>query len=249
MPNTADLMDKDEGELQCCDLQLRNLGKRKSFSGFIRTVRCREDNELVGKVLREPGEGHVLVVDGGGSLRTALLGDRLATRGSIHGWAGIIVNGAVRDVAALADIDFGVKALGSSPRRSGKKGYGKVDETVTFGNVTFTPGHWLCSDDDGIVVAPPPPETKPKVAKSTGDATTKEYEVASRESEVEQPVATAEARAEAAAATTSSKTKATTEPDQAAQPSPEGDQDKPKTTTSSSRRRKRVRLGDRLRNR
>jgi regulator of ribonuclease activity A len=177
MPATADLMDHDQGELQSCELQLQNLGKTRSFSGFIRTVRCFEDNELVGSLLREPGEGHVLVIDGGGSLRTALLGDQLASRGRIHGWAGVIVNGAVRDAEALAKIDFGVKALGTNPRKSTKQGLGELDVPVIFGSVTFTPGHWLCSDDDGIVIAPPPAQPEPRTEVKPAEATTREYDV------------------------------------------------------------------------
>jgi regulator of ribonuclease activity A len=223
MPTTADLMDKDQGELQCCELQLRGLSKRRSFSGFIRTVRCREDNKLLADLLGEPGEGHVLVVDGGGELRSALLGHRLATRGSIHGWAGVIINGAVRDLAALAELDFGVKALGSSPRRSGEKGYGKVDVDVSFGGVMFTPGHWVCSDDDGIVVAPPP-ETEPKTTNAPKDATTREYDIQAGASEVESPHALAVA--------------GKSEQEEAR-----------KTSSGQGRRRKRTRLGDRLRDR
>jgi regulator of ribonuclease activity A len=95
----------------------------------------------------------VLVVDGAGSLRTALLGDQLAELGRSNGWAGVIVHGAVRDAATLETIDFGVKALGTNPRKSAKAGSGTIDVAVSFGSATFHPGDWLCSDEDGIVVA------------------------------------------------------------------------------------------------
>lgn len=149
---TADLADQHGDALQSCDLQLRQYGGRREFSGPIRTVRCHEDNVLVKATLSEPGEGAVLVVDGGGSLHTALIGDVIAGLAVRTGWSGVVVNGAVRDVAGLASLGLGVKALGSNPRRSGKTGAGEVDVPVTFGAVTFRPGATLFSDDDGIVV-------------------------------------------------------------------------------------------------
>jgi regulator of ribonuclease activity A len=148
---TADLMDERASELDSCELQLRQYGGRREFSGRIRTVQCREDNALVRRLLEQPGAGHVLVVDGGGSLRTALLGDVLARMAAHNGWQGIVINGAVRDVAALAGVGIGIKALGSQPRRSAKTGSGEVDVAVTFGGATFRPGAELWSDDDGIV--------------------------------------------------------------------------------------------------
>ena len=149
---TADLMDAHE-ELQSCELQFRNFGKPTHFSGAIRTVRCRHDNALVKRVLGEPGNGMVLVVDGAGSLWSALVGDMLAASALAHGWAGILINGAVRDSAALGMLALGVKALGTNPRRSAKHGDGEVDVAVQFGGVTFVPGHHLYSDQDGVLVA------------------------------------------------------------------------------------------------
>ena len=149
---TADLYDERGEEFDSCDLQLRQYGGRRSFSGSIVTVRCHEDNALVKAVLAEPGEGRVLVVDGGGSLRTALVGDVIAGAAAANGWAGVVVNGAVRDTAALRGLDLGVKALGSNPRKSGKEGTGERDVPVTFGNAVFSPGAELFSDDDGILV-------------------------------------------------------------------------------------------------
>lgn len=149
---TADLMDERDAELESCELQLRQFGARRAFAGRVRTVRCREDNVLLRRTLEQPGAGQVLVVDGGGSLRTALLGDVIAGLAAGNGWEGVVINGAVRDTAALAAIDLGIKALGSQPRRSAKLGAGEADVAVTFGGATFRPGAELWSDEDGIVV-------------------------------------------------------------------------------------------------
>jgi regulator of ribonuclease activity A len=150
---TADLFDDHGDALQSCDLQFRQFGGRRRFSGRIRTVRCHQDNVLVRQVLSGPGDGQVLVVDGGGSLHTSLVGDVVAGLAKGNGWAGLVVNGAVRDVVALAGLDIGLKALGSNPRKSAKEGAGEVDVLVDFGGVSFEPGAHLYSDEDGIVVA------------------------------------------------------------------------------------------------
>jgi regulator of ribonuclease activity A len=125
------------------------------FAGTIHTVRCFEDNALLKSVLSEPGDGGVLVVDGAASLHAALVGDVIAGLGQSNGWAGIIVNGAVRDAAALRQIDFGIKALGTNPRKSSKTGAGERDVEVEFGGITFVPGEFAYSDDDGVVVVTP----------------------------------------------------------------------------------------------
>ena len=150
---TADLIDRHGDALQSCDLQFRQFGGRPRFSGPIRTVRCHQDNVLLRQVLSEPGNGQVLVVDGGGSLHTSLVGDVVAGLAQANGWAGLVLNGAVRDVVALAGLDIGVKALGSNPRKSAKEGAGEIDVPVAFGGVRFEPGAHLYSDEDGIVVA------------------------------------------------------------------------------------------------
>jgi regulator of ribonuclease activity A len=149
---TADLYDEHGEQLDSCDLQLRQYGGRRAFAGPIATVRCHEDNALLKSVLSEPGAGRVLVVDGGGSLHTALMGDLIAALAVENGWSGVVINGAVRDVAALRELDLGVKALGSNPRKSGKRGTGERDVPLTFGGATFLPGAELFSDDDGILV-------------------------------------------------------------------------------------------------
>jgi regulator of ribonuclease activity A len=151
---TADLIDAYGPELTGCETQFRSYGARARFAGPIATVRCHEDNALVKRVLGTPGEGRVLVVDGSGSLRTALLGDMIAASAVAQGWAGVVINGAVRDVVALRELDLGIRALGSNPCKSAKDGAGEVDVPVLFGGAEFRPGSWLYADEDGIVVAP-----------------------------------------------------------------------------------------------
>jgi regulator of ribonuclease activity A len=151
---TADLVDEWGEALESCDTQLRQYGGRQLFQGTIVTIRCHQDNGMVKAVLAEPGEGKVLVVDGGGSLHTALMGDLIAASAVENGWEGVVINGPVRDTAALAELDLGVKALGSNPRKSAKTGAGERDVPVSFGEATFTPGAHLVSDGDGVVVLP-----------------------------------------------------------------------------------------------
>src|SRR5689334_12880898 len=124
------------------------------FAGPITTVKCFQDNALLKSVLSEPGEGRVLVIDGDGSLHTALVGDVIAGIAKDSGWAGLIVYGAVRDASTLRTIDVGIKALGTNPRKGGKTGAGERDVEVTFGGVTFVPGEVAYCDEDGIVVVP-----------------------------------------------------------------------------------------------
>ena len=149
---TADLVDEIGESVRSCDTQFRNLGGRTEFFGPIATVRCVQDNALLKSVLGEPGEGRVLVIDGGGSVHTALVGDLIAELGRSNGWAGIVVNGAIRDSAIVAGMDFGCKALGTNPRKATKTGAGERDVTVSFGGVDFVPGDTLYADSDGIVV-------------------------------------------------------------------------------------------------
>jgi len=151
---TADLYDAHGEALEICETQFGHYGGRAIFSGPVVTIRCFEDNALVKQVLAEPGEGRVLVIDGGGSLRTALMGDLIAGSGVENGWAGVIVNGAVRDSAVLRELPLGIRALGTVPRKSGKTGAGERDVPVEIGGATFTPGRVLVSDVDGIVLLP-----------------------------------------------------------------------------------------------
>ena len=153
MRATTDLYDDFEDSCQTCSLQFRDFGARKRFHGPVRTVECFEDNVLFRQLLGEPGNGAVVVVDGQGSTARALMGDMLAARGSANGWAGVIINGAIRDSAEIADIEIGVKALGVNPAKSAKQGAGQVDVPLEFGGVIFRPGEWVYCDEDGILVA------------------------------------------------------------------------------------------------
>ena len=159
LPTTAHLCDGGDpgsAEVGSCDAQLRQFGGRRHFAGPISTVRCHDDSILIKEALSEPGEGRVLVVDGGGSLHRALLGDNWASTAAGNGWSGVVIYGAVRDAVALAGLDVGVKALGTNPRRSLREGTGERDVTVCFGGVSFTPGQHVTCDDDGIVVTEAP---------------------------------------------------------------------------------------------
>lgn len=153
MTSTADLLDEHGAQAHVCLVQFRSYGA-PSFEGRVATVRCHEDNVLLKALVSEPGDGRVLVVDGGGSLRCALLGDSIAALAQANGWAGLVVHGCVRDVAALDALGLGIKALGSNPRPSGKEGAGEVDVPVRFGEAAFAPGDRLVADEDGVVVLP-----------------------------------------------------------------------------------------------
>lgn len=150
--STADLYDERGEELQSVSTQFLNLGGNAWFSGPIRTVRCHRDNALLKSILSTPGNGAVLVIDGGGALESALVGDMIAKLGVDNGWAGVIVNGVIRDRVEIATLPIGLKALGSNPQKSAKTGAGEADVQVTFGGVTFRPGAMLFSDEDGILV-------------------------------------------------------------------------------------------------
>ncbi len=150
--NTADLYDDRGEELSSLAVQFQSLGGRSHFSGPARTIRCFEDNALVKSTLAGPGGGAVLVVDGGGSLRTALMGDLIAASAVTNGWAGVVINGAIRDRTAIAELPLGVKALGSNPRKSAKTGAGELDVELEIDGVTVRPGAMIWCDPDGILV-------------------------------------------------------------------------------------------------
>jgi regulator of ribonuclease activity A len=154
--STADLLDLHGDLAAVCAIPFARFGGRAAFDGTIATVRCFEDNVVVKRRVSEPGQGRVLVVDGGGSLRVALLGDKVAGIAAEQGWAGLVIHGCVRDSAALGRLDLGIAALGTNPRPSGKEGAGEIDVPVTFGGATFPPGGTLACDEDGIVVIPSP---------------------------------------------------------------------------------------------
>jgi regulator of ribonuclease activity A len=150
---TADLYDRFETEMRVCDPIFRDFGGRIAFWGQAVTVKCFEDNSQVKTVLSEPGAGRVLVVDAGGSLRCAMLGDLIAGSAVTNNWAGVILWGCVRDSHVLAAMELGVKALAASPRKSVRRGEGQRDCPVTFAGVRFAPGDWIYADADGILVA------------------------------------------------------------------------------------------------
>jgi regulator of ribonuclease activity A len=150
---TADLVDAHSDVVQSCEAQFRQYGGRVRFHGPIRTIKATEDNALVKQTLATAGDGAVLVIDGGASLRSALVGDLIAASAQKNGWAGLVIWGAVRDTVALGSLDIGIKALGSNPWRSSKNGTGQIDVPVSFGGVEFRRGSWLYSDEDGILVS------------------------------------------------------------------------------------------------
>lgn len=153
---TADLCDAHEGKLRVVSPMFRSFGGRAAFGGEIATLKVFEDNSLVRTALEGPGKGRVLVIDGGASMRCALVGDQLALLGVKNGWTGVIVYGCIRDSKAIGSMDLGVFALGTHPQKSIKKGVGDQDLPVTFGGVTFVPGQFVYADEDGVVVSESP---------------------------------------------------------------------------------------------
>lgn len=150
---TCDLCDDHPDKVRVCEPLFANFGGRQAFGGQIVTVKCFEDNSRVKELLATPGLGRVLVVDGGGSLRCALLGDLIGDSAVRQGWSGVIVYGCVRDVDALAELDLGVQALASIPLKSVRKGVGETELPVTFGGITFTPGEYVYADNNGVIVS------------------------------------------------------------------------------------------------
>jgi regulator of ribonuclease activity A len=150
---TADLCDANEGHVHVVTPMFRSYGGRHAFGGPIVTLKVFEDNSLVRSALEGPGEGRVLVIDGGGSLRCALVGDQLAQLGVKNGWAGIVVYGCIRDSKAIGEMEIGVFALATHPQKSIKRGIGERDIPVTFGGTTFIPGQYVYADEDGVIVS------------------------------------------------------------------------------------------------
>jgi regulator of ribonuclease activity A len=150
---TPDLCDEFAQDVRAAEPLFRDWGGVPSFAGVIETVKVLDDNALVRQVLESDGRGRVLVVDGGGSVRCALVGGRLAALAYENGWSGLVVHGCVRDSAELADTPIGVKALHAVPMKSGKTGMGQRGIPVSFAGVTFAPGAHLYADRDGILVA------------------------------------------------------------------------------------------------
>jgi regulator of ribonuclease activity A len=150
---TADLYDAHEGEVQVAEPLMRSYGRVAAFGGPLATVKVHEDNSLVRAALSEAGDERVLVIDGGGSLRCALVGDRLAALALENGWAGIIVYGCIRDALEIGQMAIGVQALATHPRKSIKRNEGVRDIIVSFAGVSFSPGAYVYADTDGILVS------------------------------------------------------------------------------------------------
>ena len=154
LATTADLYDAHPENVRVCDLQFRSFGKRKRFHGQCAPIRTHENHLPVLEALQADGRGRVLVVDGGGSLRVGVLGDRIAGVAAANGWAGIVVHGAIRDSVAIDQLDVGVKALGATARRGWEKTAESAQGPVQFGSVRFAPGFWIYADEDSVIVSP-----------------------------------------------------------------------------------------------
>lgn len=150
---TTDICDEYPDDVEVAEPLLRQFGGRRQFSGPVTTIKVHEDNLLVRRAVEQPGEGRVLVVDGGGSTRRALLGDILAGLAADNGWAGIVINGCIRDSVDIAEIDVGVMALATVPRKSHKHGVGEIDVSVSFAGLTFRANRYVYADEDGLLLA------------------------------------------------------------------------------------------------
>jgi regulator of ribonuclease activity A len=150
---TCDLCDDHPDDVRVCEPMFGSFGGREAFGGEIVTVKCHEDNSRVKELLATPGKSKVLVVDGGGSMRCALMGDIIGESAVQHGWEGVIIYGCVRDVDALAQLDLGVHAVAAIPLKSVRKGVGETGLDITFGGVTFVQGQYVYADNNGVIVA------------------------------------------------------------------------------------------------
>ena len=153
--STPDLSDESP---EVCNIELpfNNYGAIKQFGGRVVTIKCHEDNSLVKQCVGEPGAGRVIVVDGGGSLRRALLGDMLAEKAAANGWSGLVINGAIRDVDEIGQIGLGVQALGACPIKTEKLGVGQHDIAIQVGGVNIVPGDYVYADNNGVIVSKRP---------------------------------------------------------------------------------------------
>ncbi len=151
-----DLCDQFPELVNVLDPLFCNYGGRPVFGGEVVTIKAFEDNSLVREQVALPGQGKVLVVDGGGSLRRAMLGDMLAEKAAANGWEGIVINGCIRDVNAIGETTLGVQALATHPMKTDKRGLGDLNVPVTFAGVTIRPGDYLYADNNGVLVAPQP---------------------------------------------------------------------------------------------
>lgn len=149
-----DICDEFPQDVRVLEPLFSSFGGKQRFSGEIITIKCFEDNSLVRDAVRTEGRGRVIVVDGGGSMRRALLGDMLAAKAAENGWRGVVINGCVRDVEILETIDLGVKALNCHPVKTDKRGEGQLNVPVRFAGVSFKPGQFLYADKNGTVIVP-----------------------------------------------------------------------------------------------
>lgn len=154
--STPDLCDRFPDKIRVATPLFRHFGGRERFSGPIATIKCHEDNVLIREAALEAGQGRILVIDGGGSMKAALVGDGIAEWALDHGWIGMIIFGCVRDTAALRKVNFGVVAIGVNPVTPTKRREGLRDVPVTFADIRFCPGEFAYVDEDGIVVAQTP---------------------------------------------------------------------------------------------
>ena len=152
---TPDLCDRFP-EVAVVEPLFRSFGGRRTFCGPITTVCCVEDNSRVRELAQGSGKGRVMVVDGQGSLRCALLGDQIALNAVSNGWAGMLIYGCVRDVEVLATLPLGVLALAACPRKTEKRGLGDIEVPVNFAGVCFQPDAWLYADGSGVLLSPAP---------------------------------------------------------------------------------------------
>ncbi|NVD07470.1 putative 4-hydroxy-4-methyl-2-oxoglutarate aldolase [Vibrio sp. JPW-9-11-11] len=150
---TPDICDKHEDNVTLLELPLHSFGRKFAFYGEIVTVRCYHDNSKVREMLSQDGTGKVLVVDGHGSCQKALLGDQLAILAIDNHWEGVIVNGAVRDVAMMSEMDLGIKALGTCPFKTEKRDAGEVNVTLTIHNQMIQPGDYIYADWNGVLMS------------------------------------------------------------------------------------------------
>ena len=151
---TPDLCDKYPELVQVVEPMFNNYGGKESFGGEIVTVKCFEDNSIVKEQVANPGHGKVMIVDGGASMRAALLGDMLAEKAAENGWEGLIVYGCIRDVDVIMETNLGVQALSTHPMKTDKRGLGDLNVPVTFGGVTFKPGQYVYADNNGVIISP-----------------------------------------------------------------------------------------------
>ena len=151
--STPDLCDANEGQIRVLDSIFQNYGGISSFYGEAVTIKCFEDNSVVKELVGTPGEGRVIVMDGGGSLRRAILGDMLAAKAADNGWAGLVINGCIRDCVEIGETQLGVKAINTHPMKTEKRGLGDLNVPVSFAGQTIHPGDWVYADLNGVIVS------------------------------------------------------------------------------------------------